>query len=64
MELAREAVAKLLNPFLKDRIRDVTKWWPMPYDEKKNQALDEMTEEEKQQSYDNMCLLAEKFLDV
>lgn len=64
MELAREAVAKLLNPFLKDRIRDVTKWWPMPYDEKKDQALEEMTEEEKQQSYDNMCLLAEKFLDV
>lgn len=64
MELAREAVAKLLNPFLKYRIRDVTKWWPMPYDEKKDQALEEMTEEEKQQSYDNMCLLAEKFLDV
>lgn len=64
MELAREAVAKLLNPFLKDRIRDVAKWWPMPYDEKKDQALEEMTEEEKQQSYDNMCLLAEKFLDV
>lgn len=64
MELAREAVAKLLNPFLKDRIRDVTKWWPMPYDEKKDQALEEMTEEEKQQSYDNMCLLAEKFIDV
>lgn len=60
MELTRGAVARLLNPFLKQSIRDITKWWPMPFDEKKEQAIEEMTEEEKKQSYDELCRLADK----
>ena len=60
MELTRGAVARLLNPFLKQSIRDIAKWWPMPVDEKKEQALEEMTEEEKKQSYDELCRLADK----
>lgn len=62
MELARTAVARLLNPFLKKPIRDVPNWWPMPFDEKKEQAINEMTEEEKEQSYDELCRLADKIL--
>ncbi len=62
MELTRRAVARLLNPFLKQKIRDIAEWWPMPFDEKKEQAIEQMTDEEKEQSYDELCRLADKLL--
>lgn len=62
MELTRGAVARLLNPFLKQPIRDITNWWPMPFDGKREQAVQGMTEEEKERSYDELCRLADKLL--
>lgn len=32
-ELARGMAARILNPFCKGSIKDVTKFWPMPWDE-------------------------------
>lgn len=62
MELARTAVARLLNPFLTKPIRDVPNWWPMPFDEKKERSIDEMTKEEKERSFDDICRLGDKLL--
>ena len=62
MELTRGAVARLLNPFLKQKIRDLTEWWPMPFDKEKDKAIEKMTDEEKKQSYDELCRIADKLL--
>lgn len=61
-ELARGMTARILNPFVKGSIKDVRKFWPMPWDEEEKAADDaemrriiEMTPEERQ-------LEAQKFL--
>lgn len=61
-ELARGMAARILNPFVKGAIKDVRKFWPMPWDEEEKAADDaemrriiEMSPEERQ-------LEAQKFL--
>ena len=60
-ELARGMAARILNPFCKGAIKDVQRFWPMPWDEGKaydaeTRRINSLPEEEKQ-------ILAREFLD-
>jgi hypothetical protein len=60
-ELARGMAARILNPFCKGAIREVDRFWPMPWDERaaddaETRRLEALPPEEKQ-------LEARKFLE-
>lgn len=60
-ELARGMTARILNPFCKGAIKDVQRFWPMPWDEGKasdaeTRRINSLPQEEKQ-------LMAREFLE-
>lgn len=60
-ELARGMAARILNPFCKGAIKEVDRFWPMPWDERaaydmETERLEALPVEEKQ-------LEAKKFLE-
>jgi hypothetical protein len=60
-ELARGMAARILNPFCKGSIKDVQRFWPMPWDEggandAETRRINSLPEEERQ-------LLARQFLE-
>lgn len=62
MEAARGMAARIVAPFIKGGIRDIHRFWPMPYDERPAADV-EMTEEERKKQIDDLKLLADKYLD-
>lgn len=62
MEVARGVAARILGPFVKGGIRDVRKFWPMPFDKAGDEAPQLPTEEELEASIDNIKLIADQWL--
>ena len=61
MELARGVAARILGPFVKGGIRDVRKFWQMPFDNSGDEAPEQLSEEELKASIDNIKLIADQW---
>lgn len=62
--LARGIAARILHPFVKGGIRNIKKFWPMPFDDenKVEDPQETLTGEEYELSLDNIKLVADKWL--
>ena len=62
MELARGAAARILGPFVKGGIRNIKKFWPMPFDKDGDEAPVLPVGDDMQASIDNIKLIADQWL--
>lgn len=62
MELARGMAARIVGPFLTKKITDITRFWPMPFDEHPTVSMEDKTAEDIEAEKQELLRLADKWL--
>lgn len=62
MEMTRIAVARIVGPFLSKKIGDLRRWWPLPFDPPAEIPVEEISDEDRERSIDELGRLADKYL--